>query len=394
MAPEPTITLLNSLALFGGAQGIIFAFILLGLGKNNKRANLYLAIILGALGLNLLDQFSTNSGYIYKVPYLLGVASLLETAVFPAIYLYVRTMTVANSKALNRLWVIVPIIFVWALLLPYLTADFETKLALMSNTYVFNELPVLLQLSYPAVLISFALMFMVYIALSFKLLFMHTKNIAHFFSYREDIELAWLRNFLLVMVVFYIFLPYFGANTEAYVASRTKLGFVLLTLFSVMAIFYLGVMGLLQPSVYKSNTAEITVAEPEGSRLGIPDKYKKSALDKPQSERILKRLLSVMDKQRPYLKSNLTLPDLAILVSTSPNYLSQVINEQLQMSFFDYINSHRIEMAKELLITPLPHTQTVLDVAMASAFNSKSAFYSAFKKQMGITPAQFKKNTI
>ena len=62
------------------------------------------------------------------------------------------------------------------------------------------------------------------------------------------------------------------------------------------------------------------------------------------------------------------------------------------MNFFDFINSYRIEMAKELIINPLPHTRTILDIAMESAFNSKSAFYSAFKKQTGITPAEFKKS--
>lgn len=121
-------------------------------------------------------------------------------------------------------------------------------------------------------------------------------------------------------------------------------------------------------------------------------KYKKSALDSYMSTRILNRLTETMQQEKPYLKSNLTLPDLAKLVSTSPNYLSQVINEQLKMNFFDFINSYRIETAKDLIINPLPHTRTILDIAMESAFNSKSAFYKAFKKQMGITPAEFKKN--
>ncbi len=99
-----------------------------------------------------------------------------------------------------------------------------------------------------------------------------------------------------------------------------------------------------------------------------------------------------MEDEKPYLNSNLTLLDLAKTVSTTPNYLSQVINEQLQMNFFDYVNSYRLEKAKELLIDPLPHTPTILDVAMESAFNSKSAFYNAFRKKMGITPAEFKKS--
>ncbi|MFT7560495.1 MAG: AraC-like DNA-binding protein [Flavobacteriales bacterium] len=424
MPPEPAISLVNALTLFGGVQGIIFAFILLGLAKDNTRANRYLGVILGILGIILLHQFTVETGYISRVPFLLGATSPFEIMLSPALYLYVRTMTVADEKNISRRWIVMPIIAMWFMLLPFFTTDFDTRMALIHNQYDGENLTLLLRVSFPLMMLASGIMFTVCIVLSFKLLFAHTRNIAHFFSYRENIELTWLRNLLLVMVgfwvmmiVYFLILPYFGMNSQEQIETQTSTMFLILDVFAVAAIFYLGVMGLLQPRVYHSvglHTLEADVLEAQSadeddfstevegievegvevleSPHASANKYKKSALDQNQSERILKRLISVMEEQKPYLQSNLTLPDLARLASTTPNYLSQVINEQLNMSFFDYINSHRIETAKELLINPLPHTQTVLDVAMASAFNSKSAFYSAFKKQMGITPAKFKKS--
>lgn len=404
MTPEPTITLVNALTLFGGVQGIIFSFILLMLAKNNTHANRYLALMLGILGIILLHQFAMETGYIQQFPYLLGGSSPFEVLISPTLYLYVRTMTVADDKKISRRWLVAPIIIMWILILPFFAADFDTRVSLINNQYDGESLNLLLRISFPTVLLLSGLMFTACIALSFKLLFAHTRNIAHFFSYRENIELTWLRNLLLVMVgfwvmmiIFFILLPYFGMNSEEEIKEQTGVMFLLLDIFAVAAIFYLGVMGLLQPRVYKSGSLQAMeendeTPETPDSTKASSDKYKKSALSQGQSERILKRLLDVMENEKPYLKSDLTLPDLAALSSTTPHYLSQVINEQLQMSFFDYVNSHRIETAKELLIHPLPYTQTVLDVAMASAFNSKSAFYSAFKKQMGITPAEFKKS--
>jgi len=406
MPPENTITLVNALSLFGGLQGIVFAFILLGLATNNSHANRYLALILGILGVILIHQFLLESGYIRYAAYLLGASSPLEILISPALYLYVRTLTVADDKKISRRWIITPIIIIWVLLLPFLLADFDVRLSLINNQTNGENSNQLQSISFAAVMLLSGLMFTACIALSFKLLFAHKRNIAFFFSYRENVDLAWLRNLLLVMVAFwgmmvcyFILLPLFGMNTEEGIKAQARVMFLILDIFTVAATFYLGVMGLLQPRVYKSGNLQVLSEENEGNEendsphapQATSTKYKKSALDQNQSQRILKRLLDVMEHEKPYLKSDLTLPDLATLSSTTPNYLSQVINEKLNMSFFDYVNAHRIETAKNVLINPLPNTQTILDVAMYSAFNSKSAFYSAFKKQMNMTPTEFRK---
>lgn len=61
------------------------------------------------------------------------------------------------------------------------------------------------------------------------------------------------------------------------------------------------------------------------------------------------------------------------------------------MSFFDFINIQRIDFAKKQLLDPALSQKSVVEVAIDSAFNSRSAFYSAFKKHVGKTPLQYKK---
>jgi AraC-like DNA-binding protein len=85
----------------------------------------------------------------------------------------------------------------------------------------------------------------------------------------------------------------------------------------------------------------------------------------------------------------LTLPVLARQLDCSPNHLSQVINEKLNENFFDFVNRHRIEEAKRLL-TQDERPQKILAIALDTGFNSKSAFYNAFKKQVHMTPAQYR----
>ena len=98
-----------------------------------------------------------------------------------------------------------------------------------------------------------------------------------------------------------------------------------------------------------------------------------------------------MESEQPYLDDRLTMPQLAARFDLSPNYLSQIINEQLHKNFFDFVNHYRIEKAKRRLVETLEGTSNVLTIAFAVGFNSKSAFYTAFKKHTQMTPSQFRK---
>ena len=117
-------------------------------------------------------------------------------------------------------------------------------------------------------------------------------------------------------------------------------------------------------------------------------KYKRSALTAEMAENIAQKIEAAMTSEQLYLDANLSLPKLAKHIHTSPNYISQTLNETLATNFFDYVNHKRIVAAQKLL---LESELTVLDIAMQVGFNSKSAFYSAFKKYTQLTPSEFKK---
>jgi|TARA_B110000902_G_scaffold266018_1_gene352187 AraC-like DNA-binding protein len=123
-------------------------------------------------------------------------------------------------------------------------------------------------------------------------------------------------------------------------------------------------------------------------------KYAKSGLDTEQIERYLLRLKHLMGMDKVYLESELTMPKLADLVNCSVNHLSQAVNSGFGMSFFDFINSYRIEEAKLMLQHNDSQAQAILDVSFAVGFNSNSAFYAAFKKSTGQTPAQFRRRFV
>jgi len=127
------------------------------------------------------------------------------------------------------------------------------------------------------------------------------------------------------------------------------------------------------------------------SRQARNNKYAKSGLNAELLSEYKMRLETIMLEQQAYLRPDLTLPRLADAVGCSVNHLSQVINAGFEMSFFDYLNRHRIQYAKGLLENLNNSNGAILNIAFTVGFNSNSAFYAAFKKCVGQTPAQYRR---
>ena len=123
----------------------------------------------------------------------------------------------------------------------------------------------------------------------------------------------------------------------------------------------------------------------------IKEKYAKSALSKPGSDALWEKINEAVVNKKAYLNSEFRLNDLATSVNESIHHVSQCINEQKQNSFSDYINLFRVEDAKSLLLSKDNSHYTILAIAYEAGFNSKTAFYNAFKKHTGVSPSQFKK---
>ena len=120
-------------------------------------------------------------------------------------------------------------------------------------------------------------------------------------------------------------------------------------------------------------------------------KYAKSGLSREKMAAYKQRLDQTMQAGRAYRQPNLSLPQLAERVGCSVNHLSQVINEGFGCSFFDYVNRYRVGEARQILAAGDSRAEAIMNVAYSVGFNSNSAFYAAFKKYVGETPAKFRK---
>ena len=100
------------------------------------------------------------------------------------------------------------------------------------------------------------------------------------------------------------------------------------------------------------------------------------------------QLEQMVEEQRLYLNSNLTLADIAKVLNTNRTYVSNYLSQVRGETFYDYINQLRIERVSLPMMQA--HPEYKLDyVAKESGFASISTFRRAFIKLTGQTPSQF-----
>jgi len=121
-------------------------------------------------------------------------------------------------------------------------------------------------------------------------------------------------------------------------------------------------------------------------------KYKKSGLENTHLEHIYEKISSLMDTEKLYLKSDLTLEHLSIRTGISRHYISQALNQMSGKNFYTWINHFRTKDLINDLSTPELDTVTVLELAGRCGFNSKSSFIHYFKDATGLSPSEFRKN--
>jgi len=123
--------------------------------------------------------------------------------------------------------------------------------------------------------------------------------------------------------------------------------------------------------------------------FALPDTGPAPAL--PADPAALARLEAFMADQEPFLDPSLTIRSLARRLGWGQRELSQLLNQQLGVHFFDFINRHRVAKAAELLRDPALRDLTVLDIAHRAGFNTKSSFNAAFARHQGTTPTAYRR---
>lgn len=395
------------LYLFG--IGINLFLILLLFSKKNKILAdkfLLLWLIIICCHLLLFIAATTKSGNNYADVF--AIAPLFPLLHGPMLYLYTAAMT--NMLPANKkIWALhfLPFIVVLLLISPFLILPTQEKIAVINSGGKGYGLELIIN-KY-AIIISG----IVYVVWLFVLLSKHKKNITNQFSFDEKIKLNWLRYLIYGLGTIWIIVIAQAVNAKSY--DNYIFGTV------VVIIVIIGFFGIKQGRIYnntiiqplnsdfesnlKDEKLNINVDEVEHD-LQIPEeppiyelekradilvkrKYANSGLTEIASQNLYDKLKELMQQEKFYTEPELTLAALAEKLNIHPNYLSQVINEKEGKSFYDYINTLRVEEFIRLILIPENSKFTMMSLAADCGFNSKSSFNKNFKKVTGQSPSEY-----
>jgi len=369
-------------------QCILFAILLLTIKREKPLSNFFLAFFLlqqAAIPLDILISFGAEFRHVAlewspNLFYVFGFGYWLEA---PFLLWYTRSLIYKDYRLTKKdlvylipffSYLVYQVLFYYQLELldkQHLQEDYN----LFSAPYYMNYVTLFREVFRAALGVMCILEIRRY-----------SQHIKTNFSDIERLDLTWLKILVIgfltiriwaVLVGLLILLSVsFGINTNFEVMGLTG-NYTTFIMVSMLIFFGLGHSTVFEGIEAKNNdTVDVT----KGDQL--KDKIKDVQI---------KQVADYMEKEKPYLMPALTLDKLAAQLKMQPRILSHLINRHFECNFFEFINSYRVEESKRMLADPLCAEKNMLDLMYDVGFNSKASFNTLFKKKVGMTPSEFRK---
>lgn len=383
------LNLADIILLLGAAQGFLLAFLLLQKYRH-LYANRFLAAGMFFYSIILLDLLFAEIGAYKASPHAMLTPAGFAFTIPPLHYLYTKFL-VDRSKKFTRLdWLhFLPLVLYKLYLIPDFLKSGEVLYETTSKLE-YEFLPLQFHIFNWMIVIQG----IVYLSLSIFMIRRYSRQIKNIFSSIEKIKMDWLQTITYLA----LFMIAVFAVENIFLLAGTNLSnyFNFSSIMSAVNIYVMGYLGLYRSEVFGESKIDraLTQIPIENENKDPEKKYEKSGLTPKKNKQCLKNLHNLMQEEKPYIDSELTLGRLAEMLDISPHNLSEIINSSLNQNFFDFINKYRVEAVKQNLLDPSQKHFTVIAIAFDAGFNSKTAFNTIFKKHTGHTPSQFRKQHI
>lgn len=353
------------------------------LSKHNSSAK-YLLLLLVIFITNYCLNFKPfyDLVIIKKIFFITSSTSVL--IYFPLLYLYIKNIEAPKRfNSFTNYIHFVPALLYLIFLLPIFKLNINDPVLFDKEIErIYSR-----EVSYYRVIIDIFFSFMTILqVITYLTLIILTKRRYHHklkldFSEVDSKMLKWI-DYLIVFIIVLVLLFYIVFY--GYQLSKNAFSIVSSLIF-LSIIVYVGVHGLRQKEPYSSSSHQAHDNKPGGN-----SSYKTEKLSIDQKKDLKNMLKELMETERPYLNPEIQLIEIANKLNTSKNKISQVLNEDLGVNFYYYINSMRIEAACQMLNNREYDILTIEGISEKAGFKSKTSFNQSFKSIKGKTPSAYR----
>lgn len=359
---------LNQLVFFGFIQSVFLIIIYIVSAKRGKAINKYMLLLIGILLIGLLGKVIYNSGIYGKNFRFIAFSEFSALLFGSTIYLF--TESVLNKTKFKKTDLVhyVPGVTYSLFILFYFLIPEDEVIKSRIKT---GELQRVIYACHAVGLI----VNITYWFLGVKSFFNFKREVRNHASY--EVHIHFIQNFLYITgFVLFTWTVLFITSFFGYpMLERSVRPYIwmFLTLLVLFITYYL----MLSPEVLKE----------------IPElkerKYTQSKLSIDDLEHLKLKLEMIMSEKKPYLNNKLLKSELAELLGVNSPELARLLNENVGMNFFEYVNYYRIKEFVSLAKTEKGKQLTFYGLAQEAGFNSKTTFNKSFKKLMGVSPSVY-----
>jgi AraC-like DNA-binding protein len=371
------IDLFAAFIFLGIIQAIFLSFFFLSKENRKSHANVFQGLMLIVVACCILEIFMMYTGYIIHAFYLVDFSESLAFLIGPFFYFTVISLTRGKVDRMEYLHLLPFVIYTFCLT-PFLVLPEDAKY----NAWISSYQPGLPFRAYDYPYDANPLSIRNY-ATQLTLLSIFTYTLIGLFeivkAFQKKKESFWkpltpalvrLRSLALMLLSVALIILIVKLSNKRDMGDHVFATYIALT------IYFTSFSVIINSSFFKQTTLTEAI------------KYKASSLTPELQVMTLKKLEQLMKNEKPFLRPDFSLPDLANKLHVSVHTLSQAINDGLSKSFFEMLAEYRVEEAKRFL-REQPNIK-IEDIAEQVGYNSKSSFNTAFKKITGKTPSEFR----
>ena len=374
------ISIVNFLLIAGVIQGFVFILVTLCSKKKIQKAIIYLNLIVLFISLNNLQAWLIDNGYSSSIFLIQQLQLPWYILIFPAFYAFTTHFIKIENKV-NDFVKLTLVIFI---------SEIVIRLCLIS--YVYYNVPDqsdLLIKRYTAIEEICNLIYCMFIFINASLLIFRRHKLLEYILAYDDLKwLKWfirLGSFLMMLWV------------TAVVISNVyddKIAYYPLRLGDSILLYWIAYQGFYKYNVVRDRILLRSSIEDQAilisSTGNVDGKKRKDAFQNEKHQKEFNAIRDLIVSKRYYLDPLLSMETLTLEIGMSKSHFSKLINSYSNFNFSDFINSLRVEQAKIFLANDDFSAYTIVAIGLECGFNSKSTFYSAFKKFTSDTPSTYR----